>query len=134
MYLDRQRYTVFCPYTICRPNTKIKINRTSGQTDRLSVFFFLHVAIRNSLRSNNKRKQTKRQNDNPKGQQRNRRAEERKQRNAARSRKSQEVKKPVVFTKEPALRGREGSQRDRDWSFSTAVESVISTRFWGIIS
>ena len=50
--LDRQRYTVFWPHTICRPNTKTKINRTSGQTQ--SVFFFLHVAIRNSLRSNNK--------------------------------------------------------------------------------
>ena len=36
-----------------RPNTKTKINRTSGQTDKRSVFFFLHVAIRNSLRSNN---------------------------------------------------------------------------------
>ena len=35
MYLDRQRYTVFWPYTICRPNTKTKINRTSGQTHRL---------------------------------------------------------------------------------------------------
>ena len=53
MYLDRQRYTVFWPYTICRPHTKTKISRTSGQTDRRSVFFFLHVAIRNSLRSNN---------------------------------------------------------------------------------
>ena len=52
MYLDRQRYTVFWPYTICRPNTKTKINRTSGQTHTQSVFFFLHVAIRNSLRSN----------------------------------------------------------------------------------
>ena len=52
MYLDRQRYTVFWPYTICRPNTKTKISRTSGQTDRRSVFFFLDVAIRNSLRSN----------------------------------------------------------------------------------
>ena len=45
-------YTVLWPYTICRPNTKTKINRTSGQTHRRSVFFFLHVAIRNSLRSN----------------------------------------------------------------------------------
>ena len=50
MYLDRQRYTVFWPYTICRPNTNTKINRTSTHTR--SVFFFLHVAIRNSLRSN----------------------------------------------------------------------------------
>ena len=56
MYLDRQRYTVFWPYTICRPNTKTKINRTSGQTHTQTVsFFFLHVAIRNSLRSNNTR-------------------------------------------------------------------------------
>ena len=51
-YVFRQRYTVFWPYTICRPNTKTKISRTSGQTDRRSVFFFLDVAIRNSLRSN----------------------------------------------------------------------------------
>ena len=44
---------MFWPYTICRPNTKTKINRTSGQTDTQTVsFFFLHVAIRNSLRSN----------------------------------------------------------------------------------
>ena len=28
MYLDRQRYTVFWPYVICRPNTKTKISRT----------------------------------------------------------------------------------------------------------
>ena len=53
MYLDRQRYTVFWPYTVCRPNTKTKISRTSGRPHRRSVFFFLHVAIRNSLRSNN---------------------------------------------------------------------------------
>ena len=33
-------------------HTKTKINRTSGQTHKRSVFFFLHVAIRNSLRSN----------------------------------------------------------------------------------
>ena len=59
MYLDRQRYTVFWPYTICRPNTKTKINRTSGQTHRLSVIFFLHVAIRNSLRSNKKNNRNK---------------------------------------------------------------------------
>ena len=51
MYLDRQSYTVFWPYMICRPNTKTKISRTSTHTR--SVFFFLHVAIRNSLRSNN---------------------------------------------------------------------------------
>ena len=44
---------MFRPYTICRPNTKTKISRTSRQTHRRSVFFFLHVAIRNSLRSNN---------------------------------------------------------------------------------
>ena len=50
MYVDRQRYTVFWPYTVCRPNTKTKISRTSGH--RRSVFFFLDVAIRNSLRSN----------------------------------------------------------------------------------
>ena len=56
MYLDRQRYTVFWPYTICRPNTKTKISRTTTHTHphRRSVFFFLHVAIRNSLRSNKK--------------------------------------------------------------------------------
>ena len=41
---------MFWPYTICRPNTNTKINRTSTHTR--SVFFFLHVAIRNSLRSN----------------------------------------------------------------------------------
>ena len=54
MYLDRQRYTVFWPYTICRPNTKTKISRTTTHTHRhrRSVFFFLHAAIRNSLRSN----------------------------------------------------------------------------------
>ena len=39
IYLDRQRYTVFWPYTICRPNTKTKISRTSLQTHRRSVFF-----------------------------------------------------------------------------------------------
>ena len=32
MYLDRQRYTVFWPYTICRPNTKTKISRTTTHT------------------------------------------------------------------------------------------------------
>ena len=32
MYLDRQRYTVFWPYTICRPNTKTKTSRTRGHT------------------------------------------------------------------------------------------------------
>ena len=53
MYLDRRRYTVFWPYTICRPNTKTKINRTYRHPHRRSVFFFLHVAIGNSLRSNN---------------------------------------------------------------------------------
>ena len=52
MYLDRQRYTVFWPYTICRPNTKTKISRTSTQTHKRSVFFSLDVAIRNSIRSN----------------------------------------------------------------------------------
>ena len=56
-YVFRQRYTVFWPYTICRPNTETKINRTSGQTDTQSVFFFSHIAIRNSLRSNNIRKE-----------------------------------------------------------------------------
>ena len=49
----RQRYTVFWPYTICQPNTKTKINRTYRHLHKRSVFFFLHVAIRNSLRSNN---------------------------------------------------------------------------------
>ena len=34
-------------------HTKTKISRTPRQTDRRSVFFSLHVAIRNSLRSNN---------------------------------------------------------------------------------
>ena len=33
-------------------HTKTKISRTSTQTHRRSVFFFLYVAIRNSLRSN----------------------------------------------------------------------------------
>ena len=33
-------------------HTKTKICRTSGHTHKPSVFFFLHVAIRNSLRSN----------------------------------------------------------------------------------
>ena len=36
-------------------HTKTKICRTSGHTHRRSVFFFLHVAIRNSLRSNKTR-------------------------------------------------------------------------------
>ena len=36
MYLDSQRYTVFWPYTVCRPNTKNKISRTHTRTD----FFF----------------------------------------------------------------------------------------------
>ena len=49
MYLDRQRYTVFWPYTICRPNTKTKRSRTRGHACR---FFFWDVSIRNSLRSN----------------------------------------------------------------------------------
>ena len=64
MYLDRQRYTVFWPYTICRPNTKTKISRTTTHTHphRRSVFFFLHVAIRNSLRSNNNKNGTFRRN------------------------------------------------------------------------
>ena len=56
MNLDRQRYTVFCPYTICRPNTKTKRlavhPHTHTHPHRRSVFFFSHVAIRNSLRSN----------------------------------------------------------------------------------
>ena len=54
MYLDRQRYTMFWPCSICRPNTKTKISRTSGHTDG-QFFFFLDVAIRNSLRSNKKK-------------------------------------------------------------------------------
>ena len=40
MYLDRQRYTVFWPYTVCRPNTKTKISRTSTQTHTQTVSFF----------------------------------------------------------------------------------------------
>ena len=43
MYLDRQRYTVFWPYTICRPNTKTKISRTRGHTTHRHTrtdFFF----------------------------------------------------------------------------------------------
>ena len=28
MYVDRHGYTVFWPYTVCRPNTKTKISRT----------------------------------------------------------------------------------------------------------
>ena len=32
MYVDRHRYTVFCPYTVCRPNTKSKISRTHTRT------------------------------------------------------------------------------------------------------
>ena len=56
MYLDRQRYTVFWPYTICRPNTKTKRSRTRGHACRL---FFWDVSIRNSLRSNKKRKKRK---------------------------------------------------------------------------
>ena len=52
MYLDRQRYTVFWPYTICRPNTKTKRLAEHPHTHTQTVsFFFLHVAIRNSLRS-----------------------------------------------------------------------------------
>ena len=54
LYLDRERYTVFWLYTICRPNTKTKRLAEHPHTRKLSVFFFLHVAIRNSLRSNNK--------------------------------------------------------------------------------
>ena len=54
MYLDRQRYTVFWPYTICRPNTKTKISRTRVHacTQAHGQTFFLDVSIRNSLRSN----------------------------------------------------------------------------------
>ena len=59
MYLDRQRYTVFWLYTICRPNNKTKINRTYRHPHRRSVFYFLHVAIRNSLRSYNIREKSK---------------------------------------------------------------------------
>ena len=40
MYLDSQRYTVFWPYTVCRPNTKTKISRTSTQTHTQTVSFF----------------------------------------------------------------------------------------------
>ena len=43
MYLDRQRYTVFWPYTICRPNTKTKTSRTRGHTTHRHTrtdFFF----------------------------------------------------------------------------------------------
>ena len=53
MYLDKQRYTVFRPYTVCRPNTKTNISRT--HTDA-HIFVFGDVAIRNSLRSNYKTK------------------------------------------------------------------------------
>ena len=49
MYLDRQRYTVFWPYTVCRPHTKTNITRTHAHTRRV---FFGDVASRNSLRSN----------------------------------------------------------------------------------
>ena len=43
------------PYTKTKtilPHYNQEIIRTSGQTDKRSVLFFLHVAIRNSLRSN----------------------------------------------------------------------------------
>ena len=55
MYLDRQRYTVFWPYTICRPNTKTKRSRTRVHacTRHTRRLFFWDVSIRNSLRSNN---------------------------------------------------------------------------------
>ena len=46
------------PYTKTKtifPHQNEEIIRTSGQTDKRSVFFFLHVAIRNSLRSNKTR-------------------------------------------------------------------------------
>ena len=45
MYLDKQRYTVFWPYTICRPNTKTKISRTRGHTTHrhTRTDFFLGV-------------------------------------------------------------------------------------------
>ena len=49
MYVDRHRYTVFWPYTVCRPNTKTKISRTHTH----GQIFFWDVTIRNSLRSNN---------------------------------------------------------------------------------
>ena len=58
MYLDRRRYTVLWPFKISRPNTRTKaIFHTKTkilcvQTSGRSGFFFLHVAIRNSLRSN----------------------------------------------------------------------------------
>ena len=43
-------------YPILKPrqffHAKTKISRTSTRTHRRTVFFFLHVAIRNSLRSN----------------------------------------------------------------------------------
>ena len=52
MYLDRQRYTVFWSYTICRPNTKTNILTEHQDRHTHCQFFFLHVAIRNSLRSN----------------------------------------------------------------------------------
>ena len=40
MYLDRQRYTVFWPYTICRPNTKTKRSRTRVHACTRADFFF----------------------------------------------------------------------------------------------
>ena len=49
MYLDRQRYTVIWPYTVCQRNTKTKISRTHTHADG---FFWGDVSIRNLLRSN----------------------------------------------------------------------------------
>ena len=51
MYLDRQRYTVFWPYTICRPNTKTKRSRTRGHACRL--FFGMYQLETRFARINN---------------------------------------------------------------------------------
>ena len=40
VYVGRQRYTVFWPYTVCRRNTKTKISRTHTDTHTDGFFYW----------------------------------------------------------------------------------------------
>ena len=46
MYVDRHRYTVFRPYTVCQPNNKTKITRAHAHTrTRANVFWGCSVCV-----------------------------------------------------------------------------------------
>ena len=50
VYVGRHRYTVFWPYTVCRPKTKTKISRTHTRTDFVFGMYQLETRFARIIR------------------------------------------------------------------------------------